>query len=302
MKTIAWIAVFIGVVNLLCGKFLPGLSFAVVGGLMLIFYASKDSHNSVLNNKNLDTNNANRQDNFLSLAMDIKTTEKVIEADFKNWEQRDIIETVETFKRWALNQGCSISEVKEEFLKKFKEVFGDDDIEDILFHLKTKEKEEAARFNIKERNTSTHYMIRWLRTIQIIEQTKQKAKEKSQQEDKISTKMKVRNRKTAKELVISENAPLRFINHPTNNKVFFECGKIRGYVSPAVRAKINIVELDDLQYAECAQSGTDNWVPCLMLRSGSYLVNGIRTISNDSLNSKPTKTSDMAKDDEDLPF
>lgn len=80
-------------------------------------------------------------------------------------------------------------------------------------------------------------------------------------------KMQVRNRKTAKQLVISENSPLQFINNPKTNKVFFMCGSTKGYVSPAVRAKMNTVTLEELQYAECAQPGTDNWVPCLMMVS-----------------------------------
>lgn len=78
-------------------------------------------------------------------------------------------------------------------------------------------------------------------------------------------KMQVRNRKTAEQLVISENAPLEFIFNPNNNKYFFMCGSTKGYISPAVRAKMDTIELKDMQYAECAQPGTDNWVPCLMV-------------------------------------
>lgn len=301
MKTIGWIAVFIGVVNLLCGKFLPGLSFSIVGGLMLIFCASKDSGNSSSNTKNNNTHADTVQNKFLSIALDIKIIEKVIGTDFKTWEQRDIIETVESFKRWSLNQGCQLSEVKIKFLKTFKEVFGDDDIEDILFHLKAKENEEAIRFNIKGRNTCTHYMIRWLTAAKTISEAQQKAKEKSKQQGNAST-MKVRNRKIARELVISQNAPLQFINNPTTDKLFFQCGEIRGYVSPSVRAKINEVTLEDLQYAECAPPDSENWFPCLMFRSDSYLANGIRTLGIESVNSKFTETSRMETADEDLPF
>lgn len=82
-------------------------------------------------------------------------------------------------------------------------------------------------------------------------------------------KMQVRNRKTAEQLVISENAELQFINNPNTNKVFFMCGSIKGYISPAVAAKLDTVQLADLQYAECAKPGTNDWVPCLMMVGNS---------------------------------
>lgn len=95
-------------------------------------------------------------------------------------------------------------------------------------------------------------------------------------------KMQVRNRKTAKQLVISENSTLQFINNPNTNKVFFMCGGIKGYVSPAVRAKMDTVTLEELQYAECAQPGTDNWVPCLMM-VGNSEANVKRSLGGDLL-------------------
>lgn len=95
-------------------------------------------------------------------------------------------------------------------------------------------------------------------------------------------KMQVRNRKTARQLVISENSTLRFINNPNTNRVFFMCGGIKGYVSPAVRAKMDTVTLEELQYAECAQPGTDNWVPCLMM-VGNSEANVKRSLGGDLL-------------------
>lgn len=94
--------------------------------------------------------------------------------------------------------------------------------------------------------------------------------------------MQVRNRKTAKQLVISNNAPLQFINNPNTNKVFFMCGSVKGYISPAVRNKLDSVTLEDLQYAECAQPGTDNWVPCLMM-VGNSQANVKRSLGGDLL-------------------
>lgn len=297
MKTIGWIAIFIGIVNLICGKLLPGISFGIVGALIVLFNGIKN--NTQIMPKTINKiNNGNKDDQFLSLAMDIKIVEKVIGTDFSKWEQRDIIETVESFKRWAFNQGCQISDVQNQFLKSYKKVFANDNIEDILPYIKKKEKEEAERFNIRERNTCAHYMNRWLNSLLLLEQTKQKTQEKTVEQDKTKIKMKVRNRKTAEELVISENAPLRFINNPNTNKIFFECGKIRGYVSPAVSAKVNDVELEDLQYAECAKPDTEDWIPCLLFKSDSYLLNGVRTVGKEVLNAP--KIIPEANDD--LPF
>ena len=95
-------------------------------------------------------------------------------------------------------------------------------------------------------------------------------------------KMQVRNRKTAEQLVISNNAPLQFINNPNTNKVFFMCGDIKGYVSPAVAKALDTVELKDLQYAECAKPGTSDWIPCLMM-VGNSEANVKRTLGSSLL-------------------
>lgn len=95
-------------------------------------------------------------------------------------------------------------------------------------------------------------------------------------------KMQVRNRKAAKQLVISENSTLQFINNPNTDRMFFMCGSIKGYVSPAVAQKLDTVGLDDLQYAECAKPGTNDWVPCLMM-VGNSTANVKRTLGGDLL-------------------
>lgn len=95
-------------------------------------------------------------------------------------------------------------------------------------------------------------------------------------------KMQVRNRKTAEQLVISNNAPLQFINNPNTNKVFFMCGDTKGYVSPAVTKALDTVELKDLQYAECAKPGTNDWIPCLMM-VGNSEANVKRTLGSSLL-------------------
>lgn len=94
--------------------------------------------------------------------------------------------------------------------------------------------------------------------------------------------MQVRNRKSARQLVISENSPLQFITNPNTGRTFFMCGSTKGYISPAIRAKIDTVQLEDMQYAECAQPGTDNWVPCLMM-VGNSEANVKRSLGGDLL-------------------
>lgn len=70
---------------------------------------------------------------------------------------------------------------------------------------------------------------------------------------------------TARQLVISENAPLEFISNDKTGKVFFVCGSKKGYISPAAMEKMKgDCTLDDFQYAEVSIDGAEA-VPCLMV-------------------------------------
>jgi len=89
------------------------------------------------------------------------------------------------------------------------------------------------------------------------------------------------NRMSAKQLVISQGAALQFINNPNNGNLFFMCGNIKGYVSPAVKAVADSVSLDELQYAECSIDGAPA-VPCLMM-VGNSQQNVKRTLGADLL-------------------
>lgn len=95
-------------------------------------------------------------------------------------------------------------------------------------------------------------------------------------------KMQVRNRMTASQLVISENSELQFIINPNTKKVFFMCGNKKGYISPAVVEAQDSVTLEDLQYAECAKPGSDEWIPCLMM-IGNSTANVKRTLGGNLL-------------------
>lgn len=76
------------------------------------------------------------------------------------------------------------------------------------------------------------------------------------------------NRMTARQLVISENAELQFVENPHTKKIFFMCGSKKGYVSPAAKEKMNTGTLDDFQYAEVSIDGGAA-VPCLMVVGNS---------------------------------
>jgi hypothetical protein len=87
------------------------------------------------------------------------------------------------------------------------------------------------------------------------------------------------NRMTARQLVISQNAPLEFVKNPNNNKIFFNCGQVKGYVSPAALEKMATGTIDDFQYAEVSIDGGAA-IPCLMV-VGNSKANVQRTLGED---------------------
>ena len=86
---------------------------------------------------------------------------------------------------------------------------------------------------------------------------------------------------SARQLVISENASLQFVENPKTGKVFFVCGSKKGYVSPAAQAAINTGTLHDFQYAEVSINGGAA-VPCLMV-VGNSRKNVKRSLGEDLL-------------------
>ena len=84
----------------------------------------------------------------------------------------------------------------------------------------------------------------------------------------MESKIESTNRMSAKQLVISENAELQFVNNPNTGKTFFVCGSKRGYVSPNVLKIMDTCTLDELQYAEVSLNGGAA-VPCLMIVGNS---------------------------------
>ena len=72
------------------------------------------------------------------------------------------------------------------------------------------------------------------------------------------------NRMSARQLIISENSELQFVENPNTGKIFFVCGTKKGYVSPNALAKMHDGTIDDFQYAEVSIDGGEA-VPCLMV-------------------------------------
>jgi hypothetical protein len=86
-----------------------------------------------------------------------------------------------------------------------------------------------------------------------------------------------------RQLVISENAEFQEVKNPHTGKVFFTCGKKKGYVSPAAQEKLQDPNctIDDFQFAEVAKPG-EKPVPCIMI-VGNSQQNVVRKFGGDLL-------------------
>ena len=78
--------------------------------------------------------------------------------------------------------------------------------------------------------------------------------------------MEISDKKTLKQLVLEQNAEVKTFKSPKSDKLFFECGKIRGYVSPAAaeRLKDSNCSIDDFAFAMVAKEGEEA-IPCIMI-------------------------------------
>ena len=85
------------------------------------------------------------------------------------------------------------------------------------------------------------------------------------------------NRMSCAQLMKSQNSELQFIENPNTGKIFFMCGEIKGYVSPAVLQNMYTVSVKDLQFAEVSIDNKPA-VPCLMM-IGDASKNVKRTLS-----------------------
>lgn len=180
--------------------------------------------------------------------------ETITERNMVMQGDKDIEELISSIERWAKNLGCDIQDIKNRFMITYKSTFGDKDTKDILEHIKNEKlTEEANRFHISSQNTCSHFMIKWL-----TEDLKQHSKHAE------GNKISYRNKMSARDLILRENAKLDFVQNPESGKIFFVCGSKRGYVSPDAAKNVETAQLDDFNYAEVSIDGND-YVPCLMV-------------------------------------
>lgn len=191
---------------------------------------------------------------------------------------KDAQELVSSLERWAKNIGCDIQNIKTEYLKSFKSVFGKEDTKDIIEHLKNfKYTEEANLFHISQSNTCTHFMIKWL--------TESMQKETASSPN---NRIKYRNKTSARDLIIAENSELQFVENPKTGKIFFVCGSKKGYVSPAAVEKMKTGSLDDFYYAEVSIDNGD-YVPCLMVLNKPNVVHSLKVGADRSVSNGANK-------------
>lgn len=242
------------------GRFMGALILGSIGFLLLYLGNKKENTKSENSYRTTNQNQVSApQESFWQRYKRLNPTkacaiESITGRNMAMQSDKDAQELVSSMERWARNIGCDIQEIKTEYLKSFKSAFDNEDTKDILEHLKkVKYTEEANHFHISQSNTCTYFMIQWL------------TEDMQKQSTKSNTNaIQYRNRMSARELVISENATLKFVENPNTGKVFFTCGSKKGYVSPAALEHIEQGELDDFCYAEVTMDGK-TYIPCLML-------------------------------------
>ena len=263
------------------GRFMGALILGGIGFLLLYLGNNKENTKSENSYRTTNQNQVSApQESFWQRYKRLNPTkacaiESITGRNMAMQSDKDAQELISSMERWARNIGCDIQEIKTEYLKSFKSAF---DNEDILEHLKkVKYTEEANHFHISQSNTCTYFMIQWL------------TEDMQKQSTKSNTNaIQSRNRMSARELVISENATLNFVENPNTGKIFFTCGSKKGYVSPAALEHMEKGKLDDFYYAEVSIGGSD-YVPCLML---------VNKPTEKVVRSFDVRTAD----DDDLPF
>ncbi|MBR1713146.1 MAG: hypothetical protein IJ722_07060 [Alloprevotella sp.] len=237
-------------------KFSSSLLLGAIGGLLCYFGGKKDTSNQENINRSSPQESSIVQESPWQKYKRLNPTkasaiEAITKRKMSSQSERDVQEIVLSMERWAKSIGCQIQDIKTEFLKSYQSTFDNADTKEILEHLRNvKLKEEANRFNISTQNTCTHFMIKWL--------TESLQKEAAPSANHI----KYRNKTSARDLIITENSELQFVENPKTGKIFFICGRKKGYVSPAAVEKMKTGSLDDFYYVEASVGGSD-YVPCL---------------------------------------
>ncbi len=81
----------------------------------------------------------------------------------------------------------------------------------------------------------------------------------------------VTDEKPLKQLVIEQNSEVKFVKSQKSGKLFFTCGKIRGYVSPAAAKRVQDSDctIEDFEFAMVSKND-EAAVPCIMLAPKSF--------------------------------
>lgn len=199
-----------------------------------------------------------------------RAIETITEREMKLESDEDAKQLVSSMERWSNNLGCEISQLKTEFLRSFKSTFNQDEIQTVLARIKNQEcDKEANVFQINTKNTCSFFMLQWLQ-----EDLKNHIAD--------TPKLQSRNKMSARELVERENAKLEFIEKAETKKIYFSCGNITGYVSPAASGKVLTGNIDDFTYVEVSTDGK-TYTPCLILTSPKRVV---RTFDSDNSTDK----------------
>lgn len=241
------------------GRFMGALILGGIGVFLLWFNNKIETSNQESTNRSIPQRYTSTQESFWQRYKRQNPTkasaiEAITERKMSLQSEEDVQELISSMERWANNIGCQIQDIKTKFLQSYQSTFDNADTKEVLEHLKNiKLKEEANRFNISTQNTCTFFMIKWITEVLQNEAPKS-----------ADNHIKYRKKMSARDLIISENSELQFMENPKTGKIFFVCGSKKGYVSPAAVEKIGTGSLDDFYYAEVSIDNGD-YVPCLML-------------------------------------
>jgi hypothetical protein len=88
----------------------------------------------------------------------------------------------------------------------------------------------------------------------------------------LNERITVTDKKPLKQLVIEQNSEVKFVNNPKTGKLFFICGKIRGYVSPAAAKRVQDSDctLEDFEFAMISKEDGVA-IPCIMLAPNIFI-------------------------------
>ena len=86
------------------------------------------------------------------------------------------------------------------------------------------------------------------------------------------------NRMTAAQMMRAEGADLNIVKNPHTGKLFFECGKKRGYISKKVANQLNTLQASEIQYGEvhAVIDGEPKVVPTLFLASTANVIKSFK--------------------------